>query len=93
MAVLIFLQGFVFTYMGEQAHLQLHFIKSSHNFLVVLTNGRIVRHTHTHVVKNVTYTGQTATIHQLTTMLSTSKNILFPGHNHLLTTSGDDPSL
>ena len=26
-------------------------------------------------------------------MLATSKNILFPGHNHLLTTSTDDPSL
>ena len=30
-----------------------------------------------------------ATIHQLTT----SKNVLFPGHNHLLTTGADDPSL
>ena len=26
-------------------------------------------------------------------MLTTSKNALFPGHNHLLTTSTDDPSL
>ena len=26
-------------------------------------------------------------------MLSTSKNVLFPGHNHLLTTSADDPAL
>ena len=26
-------------------------------------------------------------------MLSTSKNVLFPGHNHLLTTDADDPSL
>ena len=34
-----------------------------------------------------------ATIHQVTTMLATSKNVLFPGHNHLLTTSADDPSL
>ena len=33
------------------------------------------------------------TIHQLTTMLSFSKNVLFPGHNHLLTTGADDPSL
>ena len=33
------------------------------------------------------------TIHQVTTMLVTSKNVLFPGHNHLLTTSTDDPSL
>ena len=37
--------------------------------------------------------GKKATIHQLTTMLSTSKNVLFPGHNHLLTTGADDPSL
>ena len=34
-----------------------------------------------------------ATIHQVTTMLATSKNVLFPGHNHLLTTSTDDLSL
>ena len=34
-----------------------------------------------------------ATIHQVTTMLSTSKNVLFPGHIHLLTTSADDPTL
>ena len=27
------------------------------------------------------------TIHQLTTMLSTSIDVLFPGHNHLLTCS------
>ena len=33
-----------------------------------------------------TITTQKATVHQLTTMLSTSKNVLFPGHNHLLTT-------
>ena len=26
-------------------------------------------------------------------MLSTSKNVLFLGHNHLLTTGTDDPSL
>ena len=31
-----------------------------------------------------------ATIHQVTTMLATSKNVLFPGHNHLLTTGTDD---
>ena len=33
--------------------------------------------------------GPKATIHQLTTMLSTSKNVQFSGHNHLLTTSTD----
>ena len=32
----------------------------------------------------------TATIHQVTIMLATSKNVLFPGHNHLLTTGTDD---
>ena len=39
------------------------------------------------------------TIHQVTTMLATFKNVLFPGHNHLLTTrlmtcwcSGDNQS-
>ena len=33
------------------------------------------------------------TYHQVTTMLDTSKNVLFPGHNHLLTTGADDPIL
>ena len=36
-------------------------------------------------------TGQ-KTIHQVTTTLATSKNVQFPGHNHLLTTGADDPS-
>ena len=31
-----------------------------------------------------------ATIHQVTTMLATSKNVLFPGHNHLLTIGTDE---
>ena len=31
-----------------------------------------------------------ATIHQVTTMLANSEKLLFPGHNHLLTTSTDD---
>ena len=30
-----------------------------------------------------------ATTHQITTMLPTSKNVLFPGHNHLPTASTD----
>ena len=37
--------------------------------------------------------GKNATMHQLTTMLFTSKNVLFPGLNHLLTTGADDPTL
>ena len=34
-----------------------------------------------------------ASIHGVTTMLATSRNVLFPGHNQLLTTGTDDPSL
>ena len=34
-----------------------------------------------------------ATINQVTAMLATSKNVLFPGYNHLLTTGTDDPTL
>ena len=41
----------------------------------------------------MTSLGKKATIQQLTTMLTTSKNVLFPGHNQLLTTSTYDPSL
>ena len=37
--------------------------------------------------------GTKVTIHQLTIMLSTSKNVLFPGHNHLLTSGANDPTL
>ena len=38
-----------------------------------------------HYAKNI--------IHKVTTMLVTSKHVLFPGHNHLLTSGTDDPSL
>ena len=38
-------------------------------------------------------TAQKASIHQVTTMLATSKNVLSPGHNHLLTTGTDDLTL
>ena len=37
--------------------------------------------------------GKKATIHQVTNMLATSKNVLFPGPNHLLTTGADDLKL
>ena len=33
------------------------------------------------------------TIHQVATIPATSKNVLFPGHNILLTTGADDPIL
>ena len=32
-------------------------------------------------------------MHQVTDMLATSKDALFLGYNHLLTTGADDPSL
>ena len=34
-----------------------------------------------------------ATIHLVTTMLATSTNVLFPSHDHVLTTGTDDPTL
>ena len=46
---------------------------------------------HTHVHEQMALRKK-ATIHQVTTMLATSKNVLFPGHNHLLTTGIEDPS-
>ena len=36
---------------------------------------------------------QKATIHQVSTTLTTSKVVLFPGRNNLLTTGTDDPTL
>ena len=42
-------------------------------------------------VKCITCTAMKATSHQVTAMLATSKNVLFPGHNHLLTTGTGDP--
>ena len=45
---------------------------------------------------NIAYTGAKkplSTIHLVTTMLTTSKNVLFPDHSHLLTTGAADPSL
>ena len=46
------------------------------------------RHSFKHVALS-----KKATIHQVTTMLATSKHVLFPGHNHLLTIGADNPSL
>ena len=40
----------------------------------------------------IVISAQKATSYQVTTMLATSKNILFPGHNHALATGADDPS-
>ena len=41
----------------------------------------------------VTLSKKKSTICQVTTMLATSKNVLFPGHNHLLTTGTHDATL
>ena len=41
----------------------------------------------------INHCAKKATIHQVTTMLATSKNVLFQGPNHLLTTGIDDPTL
>ena len=38
-------------------------------------------------------TAQRDTIHQVTAIVATSKNVLFRGHNHLLTTNTDDPTI
>ena len=39
---------------------------------------------------NLWYYTKKATIHQVTMVLVTSENVLFPGHNHLQTTSAND---
>ena len=41
----------------------------------------MVYHLKCHAFTEV-FTAQKATIHQVTTMLATSNNVLFPGHNH-----------
>ena len=46
-----------------------------------------------HEVSREETLGTKAIIHQVTTMLATSKNVLFPGHNHLLTSGAVDVTL
>ena len=41
----------------------------------------------------ITSLREKATIHQVTTIVATSKNVLFSGPNHLLTASTYDPTL
>ena len=52
---------------------------------------------YTPLLRALLYTAQKShyprTIHQVTTMLATSQIVLCPGHNHLLTTITDDPTL
>ena len=42
---------------------------------------------------NTRHCAKKATIHQVTIMLVTSENVLFPGNSHLLTTGTDDLTL
>ena len=41
-------------------------------------------------MSSVNHSTKKAAIHQVTTVVATSKNVLFPGHNPLLTTSTYD---
>ena len=56
-----------------------------------VTNAAIAPTEYEQIISEIT--AQKPTIRQLTTMISTSKNVLFPGPNLLLTTGADDPSL
>ena len=70
------------------------------SWLVMLVIRAITREVHADTLHSMqlsagTFTTkkQQLTIHQVISMLATSKDILFPGHNHLLTTGTDDPTL
>ena len=52
-------------------------------------NSKVSNHPH----MPMEHTAQKATVQEVTTMLATSENVLFTGHNHLLTTGADDPTL
>ena len=54
------------------------------SYIVIIDKDVVTKYT-IHCTKN--------TIHQVTTILATSKNVPFPGHNHLLTTDTDDASI
>ena len=57
------------------------------NFGVINFNEYVAEHSLANTLR------KRATIHLVTTMLTTSKNVLFPGHNHLLTIGIDDLTL
>ena len=60
-----------------------------------LTSGQWSYHyniSNRYTVKALHFAKKTPTIHQVTTILATSK-MSFPGYNHLLTTGTDDPTL
>ena len=45
------------------------------------------------LLRYMTVIAHKITMYQVNTMLATSENVLFPGHNHLLTTGTDDSTL
>ena len=61
----------------------IHLLNEKDNSFICTMNVNMIECTWCHWAKTVT-------IHQLTTVLSTSKNVLFPCHNHLLTTGTDN---
>ena len=70
--------------------LLLSFVKDTeHVALTVYSGGSDI----VHHISSCHITTQKTTIHQLTTMLSTSKYVLYSGYNHLLTTGADDMTL
>ena len=48
------------------------------------STGRMKERKDAHTQTQTVSTTQKAIIHQVTTMLATSKHLLLPGHNHLL---------
>ena len=61
--------------------------------LVDITTHKLQLIMYTALYDNAKLLRKKATVHQVTTMLATSKTVLFTGHNHLVTTDADDPSL
>ena len=76
----------------------LHTIATIHHIITLPVTSKNVLflfpgHNHHTVKLDPSPCTKTLYIHQVTTMLATFKNDLFPGHNHLLTTGTDDHSL
>ena len=64
-----------------------------HLYIILLTSSTIRHKDLEHIIFHLSLSlGIKATVHLVTTMLATSKNVLFSGRNHLLTTGADDPS-
>ena len=56
--------------------------------IVLFEDARLMRD-----IRQITKLGKKATIHQVTTMLATCKNVIFQSHNHLVTIGTDDLTL